>query len=761
MITRGSRRRRNRRNATAAIEFTAVSAPLDDLAPDDDRLPAIVASRSKTLGAGRRPKFIIAAFTVSVLVAVVALQVADLWWRRERTLQAAEKRASNLAHVLTEYTRGSFAAADATLLQLAANGRRIGGAAAPNASWDTLLASARTALPVSGSLTMTDARGTIRSSTQRAIVGESQREEYIFQTLAALRRDELVVSTPYLSVTTPRRYLIPIGRRLTTERGDFDGTLVATLIPEAYREFFRTVDVGTDGIIWVFHPTGIVLFREPSASDPIGQAAAANPIVQAALQAPGGGMIQGRVGADGPVFMSAHRTLGTPPLTVAVSLSRDEILADWKDQRRSFFIGFAALTLTLALMMKVLFGQMNVRLTLEQGAKARLQAALEREQRARRETEAASDLKDEFLMTVSHELRTPLTAIYGWVRMLKKNAIPHEQRSRALAAIDRNARAQTRLIDDLLDVSRAISGKLRIDSRPCNVGEVVQAAAETVRPALEAKGITFGMSVPELEPIMADPDRLQQIVWNLLSNAAKFTPEGGTVRLDVARPDSSVEIVVSDTGIGINAAFLPHVFDRFRQSDTGTRRRFSGLGLGLAIVRHIVELHGGTVSAESAGDGQGATFRVVLPARSAPASTRPPAEDARVTTVERRARLDGVRVLIVDDEPDARELFASVLEGAGASVRVASSAAGAILVMRDEIVHVLLSDIEMPGEDGYQLLKRARAQHSSLIAIAVTGYARTVDRRQAIEAGFDAYFSKPVDPTELVEAIAGLVGPKA
>jgi signal transduction histidine kinase len=207
--------------------------------------------------------------------------------------------------------------------------------------------------------------------------------------------------------------------------------------------------------------------------------------------------------------------------------------------------------------------------------------------------------------------------------MLGKDTIPPEQRARALAAIDRNARAQTRLIDDLLDVSRAISGKLQIDARPCNLTDVVHAASETVRPALDAKGITFEMSIgdpgangpSELEPIVADPDRLQQIVWNLLSNAIKFTPDGGTVRLNVARVDSNVEIVVSDTGIGISPGFLPHVFDRFRQSDTGTRRRFSGLGLGLAIVRHIVELHGGTVSAESAGEGSGSTFRVVLPAR--------------------------------------------------------------------------------------------------------------------------------------------------
>jgi signal transduction histidine kinase len=247
-------------------------------------------------------------------------------------------------------------------------------------------------------------------------------------------------------------------------------------------------------------------------------------------------------------------------------------------------------------------------------ANEQLADALEREQKARREVEAASYMKDEFLMTVSHELRTPLTAIYGWARVLGTREMPRDEQARAIAAIERNSYAQTRLIDDLLDVSRAISGKLRLEARPVNVEEVVRAAVETVNPALIAKGLRFEASYePDLPSIVADPDRLQQIVWNLLSNAIKFTPEGGTITLRVAAGDRAIEIAVTDSGAGIAPDFLPHVFERFRQGETGTRRRYGGLGLGLAIVRHLVELHGGTALAESPGEGLGSTFRIRLP----------------------------------------------------------------------------------------------------------------------------------------------------
>jgi signal transduction histidine kinase len=578
----------------------------------------------------RRPKSLILAFTASVLVAVAALQAADLWWRRDQTLETAEARARNLAFVLSEHIRGTFADVDTTLRQLAIHARRVGGPDAPAEAWDPILNAARAALPGSGSLTVTDANGTIRRSTQAAIVGHSRRDNYIFKQLASIGRDDLVIDRPFLTPIPPKRYVIPVGRRLSTDEGQFDGTVVSSVMPEAYREFFHTVDVGAHGIVTVFHPDGVVLFREPSDTDPIGETATGSAVLAAALRARSG-VLSGPLEPGGPEFLSGFHTVGTPPLIVAVSLNTKEVLADWRQQRRTTVLAFAALTLTLAGMLSVLFRQMTARANVEHElghvqrleaarlleANERLEQALEREQNARQETEAASYLKDEFLMTVSHELRTPLTAIYGWVRMLANDSMRADERRRALAALERSARAQAKLIDDLLDMSRSISGKLRIDARAVNVSDVVRAAIDTVRPALDAKAIKFQSTVdPAMAPIVADPDRVQQMVWNLLSNAIKFTPDGGTVTLHVRRADSHVEIAVTDTGIGIAPDFLPYVFDRFRQGDAGTQRRYGGLGLGLAIVRHLVELHGGTVSAESAGENQGSTFRVVLPARA-------------------------------------------------------------------------------------------------------------------------------------------------
>ena len=366
-------------------------------------------------------------------------------------------------------------------------------------------------------------------------------------------------------------------------------------------------------------------------------------------------------------------------------------------------------------------------------------------------------------MTLSHELRTPLTAIFGWVRMLATKPFSEEERTRALGAVERNARAQTRLIDDLLDVSRAISGKLRLEPRPVQVPDAVRAAIDTVAPAIEAKAIHLDLRVePGLGSIQADSDRVQQIVWNLLSNAIKFTPAEGTIGVSVAQAGDGVEIVVSDSGIGIHPEFVPYVFERFRQADAGTRRRFGGLGLGLAIVRHLVELHGGSARAESGGEGRGATFRVTLPARAARRDSR--ADQPVSGTIIRRqgrARLDGIRVLVVDDEADARDLFGSILQVAGAAVTTAGSTAEARERMAAERPQVLLSDIEMPGEDGYQLLKQARAGSTSqpLIAIAVTAYARDVDRRRALDAGFDWHLSKPIEPDDLIAVIASLMAP--
>ena len=579
----------------------------------------------------RRPRQNILAFTLTVLIAVAALQVADLWWRRARVLEAGETRATNLAVVLAEYIRGSFTSADAALRQLQIHGTRVGGPLAPRIEWDSILASAKAALPESGSLSVTDASGTIVHSTQSAIVGQSRAETYVFNELQASTVDELSIDRPYEALTSPSQYVIPVARRLTNDSGRFAGLVVAVVVPERYRRFFQTIDVGTDGNISVLHLDGVVLFREPSAANPINENAADHPVVRIAEHKEAG-ILHGPLTPGGPHYVTAYRKIGSPPLLVAISLSEADVLSDWYQQRRITAIAFGSLTLTLGLIVGALLHVVSARQRIQgqlaemqrveaerlRTANERLEAALEREQLARKATEEASYLKDEFLMTVSHELRTPLTAIYGWARVLGTKEMPKPEQQRALAAIERNAHAQTRLIDDLLDVSRAISGKVRLETRPVNVEELLTAAIDTMNHALTAKAIKLDVVFePGTPAVLGDPDRLQQVAWNLLSNAIKFTPEGGSVQLRLRHTGAHVEIAVSDSGDGIAADFLPHVFERFRQADTGSRRRYGGLGLGLAIVRHLVELHGGTVTAESPGEGQGSTFRVLLPVADA------------------------------------------------------------------------------------------------------------------------------------------------
>jgi signal transduction histidine kinase len=387
---------------------------------------------------------------------------------------------------------------------------------------------------------------------------------------------------------------------------------------------------------------------------------------------------------------------------------------------------------------------------------------LDRERTARAEAEMVNRLRDEFLMTVSHELRTPLTAIYGWARMLVTGQIREEQKHRALETIERNAQAQTQLVNDLLDVSRAISGKVRLDVQPVDVEAVMLAAIDSIQPAADAKGIRLETRLDAAAgQILGDAARLQQVVWNLLSNAIKFTPTGGRVDIRLARKEQQVEITVSDNGCGVAPEFVPFVFERFRQGESGTTRQHGGLGLGLAIVRHLVELHGGLATADSGGVGQGATFRVLLPASAAVSKIGAP-ETGRQNSAREEAEparpLRGVRVLIVDDDPQARELFAAIAENAGAETRLAACAADALEMLAEWWPDVLLSDIEMPHEDGYLLMEQVGALghggRGSIAAIAVTAHSRPEDRRRAIASGFQWHMPKPVEPAELVGVMA-------
>ena len=392
---------------------------------------------------------------------------------------------------------------------------------------------------------------------------------------------------------------------------------------------------------------------------------------------------------------------------------------------------------------------------------------LEAERVARAEAERANRLKDDFLATVSHELRTPLTAMLGWTAMLTEETEDPELLN-GLEVISRNARAQRQLIEDLLDMSRIMSGKLRIEPRPVMIGNVVSAALESVQPAAEARGVTLLSKVQHCEePIHADMDRLQQIIWNLLSNAVKFTPSGGQVRIEARCTSSEVTISVTDTGQGMAPEFVPHVFERFRQEDAATTRKTGGLGLGLAIVKHLVELHGGAVRAYSEGIGQGSEFSFTLPLKSARVNSRfgrmnTPSPQPSARSVETDyGFLTGRRILIIDDEADTRGFLRRVLAERGAQVTLAASAGEGLRHTLQEKPDAVICDVSMPIEDGYSFIRRLRrAEDGSRIptpAAALTALARLEDKQRALEAGFDEHHAKPIEPAELLSLVERLL----
>lgn len=397
----------------------------------------------------------------------------------------------------------------------------------------------------------------------------------------------------------------------------------------------------------------------------------------------------------------------------------------------------------------------------------RLNKSFTREQELRQSAETVNRVKDEFLATLSHELRTPLNAILGWATMLRNGRLSAADSARALETVERSARAQSQLIDDLLDISRIITGKLRLEITALDLSKVITAAVDAVRPAAEAKGIRLQIILDsEADAVSGDAGRLQQVVWNLVSNAVKFTPKGGRVQIRLERINSHVEIIVSDTGKGINPEFLPYVFDRFRQADQTTTRRQGGLGLGLSIVRQLVEMHGGTVHAESEGEGQGTTFIVQLP-RLITISRNEREDETRVhptaagqVEFQDSEELNGLKILVVDDEPDSRELLRAVLEQCGAQVTTTGSVAAALETLQKGDFDVMISDIGMPDEDGYTLISEIRQLQAEkggrIPAIALTAYARVEDRVRALNAGFQAHIPKPVEPVELVAVIASL-----
>jgi signal transduction histidine kinase/CheY-like chemotaxis protein len=422
------------------------------------------------------------------------------------------------------------------------------------------------------------------------------------------------------------------------------------------------------------------------------------------------------------------------------------------------------------------FNRMLERIQLREGELSTTNEELRREIAERRRAEQeraellvrereANRLKDEFLATLSHELRTPLNAILGWTKLLRAHAVPPAAIDRALEKVERNAQVQTRLVEDLLEVSRITSGKLRLDLKPVDFVLLVNTAVDSIRPTAEARGVAIDRRLESYAmPTIGDPDRLQQVIWNLLSNAVKFTPSGGVVTVQLARKGDIDELGVSDTGIGIEPAFLPSVFDTFRQADASSTRTQGGLGLGLSIVRHLVEMHGGEVRAESDGLGKGATFTVRLPVRRIEPAQSIPDHDVDALPPPRRLterRLAGVSVLVVDDDQDTRELLVSVLEAAGAAVHAVPTASEALATGIQVTPDAIVSDIAMPGQDGYSLMREldvALGPAAPRVRVALTAFAGERDRERALDAGYQRHLAKPLDPAVLISVLEELLG---
>lgn len=388
-------------------------------------------------------------------------------------------------------------------------------------------------------------------------------------------------------------------------------------------------------------------------------------------------------------------------------------------------------------------------------------------QQERATAQSASRLKDEFLATLSHELRTPLNAILGWSRMLRTSSLNPTMINNALETIERNAKLQTQLVEDILNVSKIINGKLRLNVRPISLIPVIYNALEPLEAAINAKGITLETHLNDsVEFVSGDSDRLQQVIWNVLSNAVKFTPGGGQIEIHLEQVDTCAQIKICDTGIGIKADFLAHVFERFSQADGSTTRKYGGLGLGLAVARHLIELHGGSIQAASAGEGQGATFTIRLPLLPAPSQPLTVEQSSFQETdnsagIENRAILDDLRILLVEDETDGRELVTFILQSYGADVNAVSSVSDALKELTQQPPDLLISDISMPNENGYDLIRQVRslppAQGGQIPAIALTAYASEEERQQAIASGFQAHISKPIDPDDLATRVAALI----
>ena len=565
-----------------------------------------------------------------------------------------------------------------------------------------------------------------------------------------------------------------MSRRRSFADGTYGGTVSVSLRPEYFDAFWQEMAQTSPGLrLALVRADGRLIARWPGGVPASGLIPPTHPLMEKIARGENGRPFNTHSPFDNVRLITTFLRLGEHPVYVVASINRGDVVAAWA--ARAGLLALFTIPLIAAVGWMARLGYRRTREEL--AAAERLQDESARRERAelaqellRRENaalEQSERAKDNFLAMLSHELRTPLNAVFGWAHMLKMGQVSPDGSARALDVILRNANAQLQLVDDLLDVSRVISGKMRLEVRAVDLQTVIEAALDAVRPTAAAKEIRLQSVLDSTGvAVMGDPARLQQVVWNLLMNAVKFTPNGGRVQINLLRVNSHAEIIVSDTGQGISPDVLPFIFERFRQADSSSTRAHTGLGLGLALVKHLVELHGGSVVAESGGEGRGATFIVKLPISvaqipiEAEPRVHPTATPLALPAVD--VRLDGLRVALVDDDEDALDLATAILMRAGATVQTCRSAPAALDLVSQWRPDVLVSDLEMPGEDGYSLIQKVRAldadQGGKTPAVALSAYGRTQDRTRSLNVGYNMHVPKPVDPGEFTAIVASLAG---
>ncbi len=684
------------------------------------------------------------------LAMIVAARVVDLRSRRGQLLDLGERRAANLAVILAGYLRQTFAAVDASLRQLALHSRRIGGPGAPESDWAPALMSARTALTATGSITVVDSSGIIRHSTQPAILGQSRRDQYVFRRLASDNTDDLVADTPFRTVAGKLEYMIPLGRRLSSPEGAFRGIIVATFIPDELREVFRSADVGTRGMVTVFHRDGFIVFREPSGQNPIGQVATTQPLFEAARRVGGNGVFVGRADPSGPVFRTVFRALPDRDLIVAVSLAEDDLLGEWR-RDRAISIGVGALiAAALATILFLIFREMDTR--------AAAQETLSRSQRL----ESIGRLTG----GVAHDFNNLLTVILGNVMLIKdglgRDSI--EATEESVSQIERAAARGAALVRQLLAFAR----RQPLQPRTVDLEDMVRESKPMLDRVLGEDVTLDSTIVPGDRPFLAtvDPVGAESALLNLCINARDAMPNGGAITIALMRvafdeqdartnaevvPGSYVLMSVSDTGTGIPDEHLSHLFEPFfTTKDVGR-----GTGLGLSMVYGFVKQSGGLVRVESR-VGRGTTIKLYFPE----------ARDARPTSVEHEpaqlARGNGETILLVEDEPALLALAKRLLEELGYRVVSAENGPAALtIVSRGEPIDVLLTDIVMPdGMSGRQLAAEVRARRPGLPVVYMSGYSD--DASDRARGSLDAdLVAKPYERSQLASALHDALRPVA